>query len=316
VSWKDKLKKIMDEITEEYSKFRSAKFQIINDIKDIFQYAAISADKLEYIRNINNIHDASRTYVSAACSKKNLLQGNLLHRIHVIRNDLNSLESIVSDNRIISGNKHSKTNNNTNYDTDIKSRSTNNRTDGVSNSEETAFSGKNASTDKTEAIHIVENAKIKHATDTIYSANIVCTAKNYSPEKLSQIIKCKNKYFRRTDIQLQDIIKKETNIDVQDVSLLLKEAMGLKITNTEYSSIARINYDSSLASSDMKEDFIRAYTSKDMTLKEISKEFEKKYGMHISISTISRNSRKYLHNQGLDFKNRKEAKKYYMDKSK
>ena len=316
MSWKDKLKKIMDEITEEYSKFRSSKFQIINDIKDIFQYAAISADKLEYIRNINNIHDASRTYVSAACSKKNLLQGNLLHRIHVIRNDLNSLESIVSDNRIISGNKHSKTNNNTNYDTDIKSRSTNNRTDGVSNSEETAFSGKNASTDKTEAIHIVENAKEKHSTDTIYSTSSVCTTKNYSPEKLSQIIKCKNKYFRRTDIQLQDIIKKETTIDVQDVSSLLKEAMGLKITNTEYSNIARINYDSSLASSDMKEDFIRAYTSKDMTLKEISKEFEKKYGMHISISTISRNSRKYLHNQGLDFKNRKEAKKYYMDKSK
>lgn len=133
----------------------------------------------------------------------------------------------------------------------------------------------------------------------------------YTPERLSKIIELKNKYFWKTSSQLQDIIQKETNVSVNDISLLFKDAMELKVNDPKYSAIARINYDSNIASDVMKEDFICGYTSREMTLKQISQEFEKKYGMHISVSTISRKARNYLRSQGLDFKNRKEAKKYY-----
>ncbi|MGV8171794.1 MAG: hypothetical protein ACP5OA_03830 [Candidatus Woesearchaeota archaeon] len=131
------------------------------------------------------------------------------------------------------------------------------------------------------------------------------------PEKLSQIIDIKNKYFWKNNTQLQDILKTEADISIPDISSLIKDAMVLKINNPKYSSIARINYDSRIASQDMKNEFIRAYTSSEKTLKEISKDFEKKYGMHISVSTISRNARNYLGAQGLEFKNRREAKRYY-----
>jgi hypothetical protein len=77
----------------------------------------------------------------------------------------------------------------------------------------------------------------------------------------------------------------------------------------------RINYDSRIAPTDMKEEIVRSYATSNKTLKELSKDLELKYGMHISVSTISVNARKYLSNQGLDFKNRREAKKYYENTS-
>jgi len=133
------------------------------------------------------------------------------------------------------------------------------------------------------------------------------------PDKLSQMINIKNKYFWKNNIQLQDMIKTETDIAVPDISSLIRDAMRLKVDDPKYSGIARINYDSNIASQDMKEEFIRAYTSSDKTLKQVSLEFEKKYGMHISVSTISNNARKYLSSKGLEFKNRREAKKYYQN---
>ena len=133
----------------------------------------------------------------------------------------------------------------------------------------------------------------------------------YKPENLSKIIELKNKYFWKNDMQLYDIIRKETKTDIPDVSKIIRDAMKLKVSDPRYSGISRINYDSGIASQDMKDYFVQAYTSSDKTLKKISQEFEKKYGMHISISTISNNARKYLRSHGLEFKNRREARKYY-----
>jgi hypothetical protein len=54
---------------------------------------------------------------------------------------------------------------------------------------------------------------------------------------------------------------------------------------------------------------INAYSSSDKSLKEISADLEKKYGMGVSVSTISRNARKYLKDKGYGCRNRKEARK-------
>jgi hypothetical protein len=133
----------------------------------------------------------------------------------------------------------------------------------------------------------------------------------YTPENLNKIIELKNKYFWKDCTQLQNIIKTETNIKFNNIESLLTETMSLKVNNPQYKNISRINYDSRIASSDMKKDITNLYTQSNKTLKELSKELELKYGMYVSASTISINARKYLSNQGLDFKNRREAKKYY-----
>ena len=133
---------------------------------------------------------------------------------------------------------------------------------------------------------------------------------NLSINNLNKIIEIKNKYFWKNTYQLQDIIKDEIGIYV-NVDSMLKDAMKLKTTNSNYEGLSRINYDSRIAPTDMKDEIIRSYTTSSKTLKELSKELELKYGMHISVSTISVNARKYLQKQGLDFKNRREAKTYY-----
>jgi len=220
VSWKDKMKYVMDEMTERYNYFRDAKLKLIGDFREIFQYATYSVNKLDYTGNS----------VTGTCTDGN--KKYLLRNIYTIRSDLNNLEDAVLN-------------------------------------------------------------------------------KSFAPEKLSQIINIKNKYFWKNNMQLQDIIKKEIDVNVPDISSLIRDAMALKVNSPKYFGIARINYDSGIASQDMKEEFIHAYTSSEKTLKEVSQEFEKKYGMHISSSTISKNARKYLRSKGLEFKNRKEAKRYY-----
>jgi len=132
-----------------------------------------------------------------------------------------------------------------------------------------------------------------------------------SLEKLNQIIGLKNKYFWKDYTQLQDIVQKETNIRVNNLDSLLKESMSLKANNPNYTNLSRIDYDSRIAPSDMKDEIIKSYTTSNKTLKELSYELESKYGMCVSASTISVNARKYLCSQGLDFKNRREAKKHY-----
>ncbi len=132
-----------------------------------------------------------------------------------------------------------------------------------------------------------------------------------SPEKLNQIIELKNKYFWKDSNQLQDLVQKETNMRINNIGDILKESMSLKVNNSKYANLARINYDSRIAPTHMKNEIIRSYTTSNKTLKELSRELELKYGMYVSTSTISVNARKYLCDQGLDFKNRRQAKKYY-----
>ncbi|MGV8141691.1 MAG: hypothetical protein ACP5NW_04605 [Candidatus Woesearchaeota archaeon] len=134
------------------------------------------------------------------------------------------------------------------------------------------------------------------------------------PERLSGIITLKNAYFWKSGQQLQDIIKEKTGIVVTDVNSLIREAMVLKVNNPRYHGITSIYYDSNIASSEMKEEFIHAYVSSDKTLKEISVDLEKRYGMHISASTISVHARKHFENKGVYLKNRREAKKRYQAK--
>jgi hypothetical protein len=136
-----------------------------------------------------------------------------------------------------------------------------------------------------------------------------------SPENLNKIIELKNKYFWKNSNQLQDIVQNETNIYVDNIESLLKKSMSLKVNNSVYSNLSRLNYDSRIAPVDMKNEIIKSYATSNKTLKELSSDLEAKYGMYVSASTISVNARKYLSNQGLDFKNRREAKKYYKNGS-
>jgi hypothetical protein len=140
------------------------------------------------------------------------------------------------------------------------------------------------------------------------------TYSKYSVEDINTVLSIKHKYFWKDKKSLVDTIKKEKGIlleDADSIDSLVRDAMNLKVINLKYSGIERINYDSTIASQDMKMELIEQYTHSGMTLKIISEEFEKKYGMHVSISTISVIARKYLDSKGMKFKNRREAKKYY-----
>jgi len=90
--------------------------------------------------------------------------------------------------------------------------------------------------------------------------------------------------------------------------------MQLKVSNTKYTNINQINFDSNIASQDMKKEIINLYLYSNNSLKYLSYFLEKKYGMHIASSTLSVNARKYLSIEKMIFKNRKEAKEYYSKK--
>ena len=130
----------------------------------------------------------------------------------------------------------------------------------------------------------------------------------YSIEKLGGLINLKNKYFWKGTSQLQDIVEKELDMK-DDIGSLLKDAMRLKATDPKYSSLPRLNYDSRIAPTGMYEEMTDLYSSSSKTLKQIASDLERKYGMSVSISTISRNSRKYFKEKGYECTSRKEARK-------
>jgi hypothetical protein len=138
---------------------------------------------------------------------------------------------------------------------------------------------------------------------------------NYSLRDINSLIAMKNKYFWKNEKQLIELIEKDKGLIVKSIDELVRDAMKLKVSNPEYYNITRINYDSRIASREMRDELTDAYIKSDKTLKEISLEFEKRYGMHVSVSTISVNARKQLQAQGLDFRNRREAKNYYKNMS-
>jgi len=227
MSLREIIKNWTSRLREKYLEIKEVRYKLANDFKELFQYGALSLDKLIYQSN----------GVVGICADFTDYKNSLPNKLSNIREDFRTLENIVSRK----------------------------------------YTNKNV----------------------------------YTPENINQIIDLKNKYFWKDYTQLQDIIKKETNIKVNNIESLLTETMSLKVNNPLYKDITRINYDSRIAPSNMKDEIIRYYTQSNKTLKELSKELESKYGMSISISTISINARKYLNSQGLDFKNRREAKKYY-----
>ncbi|MGV8087348.1 MAG: hypothetical protein ACP5N1_06985 [Candidatus Woesearchaeota archaeon] len=138
---------------------------------------------------------------------------------------------------------------------------------------------------------------------------------NLSPDTLSKIIELKNRYFWKRYDEFPKLIKDTYGKNIISIDTLLKDAMQLKVTDKNYYTISQINYDSYIAPKKMKEDIINKYLFSNDTLKDISYSLEKTYGMHIAVSTISVNARKYLSSIGMDFKKRKEAKKYFIDRN-
>jgi len=135
--------------------------------------------------------------------------------------------------------------------------------------------------------------------------------KNFSRQEINDVITLKNRYSCQKMDKLQERIKQEKNIVVGNLETLLKDVMTLKATVPEYSSLKTIYYDKRIAPDGMKDEIISIYTSSDMSLREASMYLEKKYGMHVSYSTISKHARNYLNGHGKNFKNRREVKEYY-----
>jgi hypothetical protein len=281
MTFKNLFKDFINVIVDKYNSIKTANQQISTDFKDLFQHNANSLDKLVYqssgvVGLCDDIVDNGRT---------------TFDKIYNIRKSISKLEDIIF----------------------------NRKNSNVYSSSDFAVLTRPSKLKSLFISTIVGVGTMNYAYNTLRSSGDVEVSdgidiqKNYvySPETLSSIIELKNKYFWKTDSQLRDVVQRETNHVVNNFNSLIKDAMKLKITNQEYSSIARINYDSQISSQDMKQDFIRAYYSSDKTLKELSKDFEKKHGMYISASTISVNARKYFSSRGLDFKNRREAKLYY-----
>jgi hypothetical protein len=148
--------------------------------------------------------------------------------------------------------------------------------------------------------------------NTLNTASLNNYASKFSAKDLSNIIALKNKYFGKSNNYLENLIKIKLDKQVSDINLLLKDAMLLKLNNANYCEITSIYYDSRIAPDNMKEDIVNLYIASDKSLNYISAFLEKKYGMHIATSTISVNARKYFLSKGNMFKNRKDAKKWYL----
>lgn len=133
----------------------------------------------------------------------------------------------------------------------------------------------------------------------------------YSMEQINSVLDIKHRYFWKDESQIKDLVYKEKKIRLKSIDAFVKDAMYLKVNDPGYSGIDRIDYDSRIASKEMKDELVDAYIHSDKNLKDISSGFELRYGMHVSPSTISRNARRYLSAQGNDFKSRKEAREHY-----
>lgn len=162
---------------------------------------------------------------------------------------------------------------------------------------------------------IKKNTSINNAIDNIETNSNSVYANNFSPDTLSKIIELKNKYFWKKYDEFPKLIKDTYGKDVNSIDVLLKDAMRLKVSDKNYYNLSQINYDSHIAPKKMKEEIINKYLFSNETLKDISYSLEKIYGMHVAVSTISVNARKYLLSIGMDFKKRKEAKNYFVNKN-
>jgi len=294
---KERVKKFFRNIANTYDAIKTVNKKISEDFKDLFQYNMHSIDNIVYQSN----------GIVGLCDDVSYAGKTNFNKINTIREDFNKLENILftgSSNYIspFSRQKNSINDSGVNLASSVD----------VISSQDAVEKIATSSRLKSAFISTIVGIGTMNYTYDYLRGKVINSQKSVlSPEKFNDVIKLKNKYFWKTDSQLQDIVQKETHINVNDFYSLIKDAMDLKLNNSAYSGIARINYDSRIASQDMKKDFIRAYYSSNKTLKDISIDFEKKYGMYISTSTISNNARKYFSVQGLDFRNRKEVKNYY-----
>jgi hypothetical protein len=143
----------------------------------------------------------------------------------------------------------------------------------------------------------------------------------YTKEYLNKVISLKNK-SRNSSLEriTERLMEIDNNTDkhglnsnfnniisIRSIDSILYEAMNLKTNNPLYADIDRINYDNRLATKDMKQEILNLYQDERITLKEATRQFEQKYGMHISSSTLSKYAREKLKDQGKNVKKRREA---------
>ncbi len=236
----------IDRLKSKYENIQDLKTKFKIDLQNIFNYTVESVNQLTYKSSgISGIY-------SDIINTKN----NFQHQYNIIKEDVKTLENILT--------KKQHTKNNTNN------------------------SGNN-------------NKYI----------NSINYAKQFSKDELNKIILLKNNYFWKKSEELEQIIENKTGIKINNIDAVLKDVMKLKIENINYTNIMSLHYNANIAEQSMKDEIINSYLYSNKSLKCLSLELEKKYGMHIAASTISVNARKYLSLKGLKFNNRKEAKIRY-----
>jgi hypothetical protein len=128
--------------------------------------------------------------------------------------------------------------------------------------------------------------------------------KNIGSKKISEIIHHKNKRYNGIDELVGEYSKK---YDV-DAKTFIRDVAKAKASG-RYLDTPKIYYDKNFAPEGMNKEMLKLYEYSDASLRKISGYLEKKYGMHVSTSTISKHSRKYLSKRhGHDIENRKMAK--------
>jgi hypothetical protein len=135
---------------------------------------------------------------------------------------------------------------------------------------------------------------------------------NLSKKTLNKIIDITNRYKNSSLERVQEVINEETGSKIDSIESLLRDVMVKKTIDPEYATLKPMYYDSRIAPKDMRNEMVKLYTRSEMSLKEASLYLEKKYGMHISSSTLSKYSRKTMESKGLKFSNRRETREYYL----
>ena len=135
----------------------------------------------------------------------------------------------------------------------------------------------------------------------------------YNINDLNNIIRAKNNNRSMNLGKLEKILRDDNNYPFDnDIRTVLKASMNLKSGNELYKNMERLNYDDNIASKSMKEEMVHMYMHSTLNLNDMSKHLENKYGMHISVSTLSKRSREYINEHycknGVRITCRKDAK--------
>ncbi len=141
---------------------------------------------------------------------------------------------------------------------------------------------------------------------------------NYSKAMFNHLIDNKNKYNNLLMKKIAGKVKQTSSYisGKSDLEKLLKKAMKLKANDKNYSDLKQLNFDERLTTYTMKQEIVKMYADSNITLNEASHYFEKKYGLHISRTTLSKRAREYmnarLNYRGYSVNDREEAKTHYV----